>query len=84
MAESDIAVIGMACRFPGADSPTAFWELLRDGREGSVEFSDEELRSAGVPDCSSPIRTTSGAECPSPGSPTSMRASSVSHHARRR
>lgn len=27
-----IAVIGMACRFPGANNPTEFWELLRDGR----------------------------------------------------
>lgn len=26
-----IAVIGMACRFPGADSPAAFWRNLRDG-----------------------------------------------------
>ena len=27
-----IAVIGMACRFPGgADSPATYWQLLRDG-----------------------------------------------------
>ncbi|MEZ4727507.1 MAG: SDR family NAD(P)-dependent oxidoreductase [Caldilineaceae bacterium] len=26
-----IAIIGMGCRFPGADSPEAFWQLLRDG-----------------------------------------------------
>ena len=30
-AAEPIAVIGMACRFPGADTPDAFWELLRAG-----------------------------------------------------
>ena len=29
----DIAIIGLACRFPGADSPRDFWRLLRDGVE---------------------------------------------------
>ncbi len=27
----DIAIVGMACRFPGADGPEAYWELLRSG-----------------------------------------------------
>ena len=26
-----IAIIGMSCRFPGAESPEAFWQLLYDG-----------------------------------------------------
>jgi acyl transferase domain-containing protein len=26
-----IAIIGMGCRFPGADHPEAFWQLLRNG-----------------------------------------------------
>jgi acyl transferase domain-containing protein/acyl carrier protein len=30
-AREPIAIIGMACRFPGADNPDAFWALLRDG-----------------------------------------------------
>jgi acyl transferase domain-containing protein/acyl-CoA synthetase (AMP-forming)/AMP-acid ligase II/pimeloyl-ACP methyl ester carboxylesterase len=28
-----IAVIGVACRFPGADTPEAFWQLLSEGRD---------------------------------------------------
>lgn len=34
-----IAVIGMACRFPGgANSPAAFWRLLRDGVDAVTEI----------------------------------------------
>ena len=33
-----IAIIGIGCRFPGgANSPHAFWELLRDGRDAIGE-----------------------------------------------
>jgi myxalamid-type polyketide synthase MxaE and MxaD len=33
-----IAIIGMACRFPGgASSPEAFWDLLEKGRDGVVD-----------------------------------------------
>lgn len=31
-ADEAIAVIGVACRFPGADSPEAFWSLVSKGR----------------------------------------------------
>lgn len=44
-----LAVVGMACRFPGATTPDEFWEMLRDGREPVTFFSDEELLAAGVP-----------------------------------
>ncbi len=33
----DVAVIGIACRFPGADDPEAFWTLLRDGKDAVGE-----------------------------------------------
>ncbi|WP_308290635.1 SDR family NAD(P)-dependent oxidoreductase [Streptomyces cellostaticus] len=48
-AETDVAIIGMAGRFPGADDLDSFWHLLRDGREGITRFSPEELAAAGVP-----------------------------------
>ncbi len=44
----DVAVVGMACRFPGAASPDAFWRNLCDGVESVTFFSDEELIDAGV------------------------------------
>jgi len=37
-AHEPIAIVGMACRFPGgADDPQAFWQLLREGRDAIVE-----------------------------------------------
>src|SRR5580692_2854216 len=35
-AREPIAIVGMGCRFPGADSPSRFWELLRDGVDAVV------------------------------------------------
>ena len=29
--DEPIAIVGVGCRFPGADGPEAFWHLLRDG-----------------------------------------------------
>jgi len=46
---SDIAVIGMNCRVPGAKNPEEFWENLKAGKESIVFFDDQELRAAGVP-----------------------------------
>jgi len=42
----DIAIIGMAARFPGANNIEAFWDLLTGGREGISFFSDAELDPA--------------------------------------
>lgn len=33
-----IAIIGMGCRFPGANNPEAFWQLLRDGMVAITEI----------------------------------------------
>ena len=47
---TDVAIIGMACRFPGARNPGEFWALLREGREARSDFSDDDLRAVGVPE----------------------------------
>ena len=44
----DIAVIGLSCRVPGADTPDEFWGNLINGIESIAFFSDEELIAAGV------------------------------------
>lgn len=33
----DIAIVGISCRFPGAHSPRAFWDLLSEGRSSITE-----------------------------------------------
>ena len=45
--QSDIAVIGMACRFPGAPDVDAFWRLLVEGREGISRHDAAALAAAG-------------------------------------
>ncbi|GAB6094454.1 hypothetical protein JCM14469_07060 [Desulfatiferula olefinivorans] len=37
----DIAVVGMACRFPGAADPSSFWDNLADGREHLSDFPED-------------------------------------------
>ncbi len=46
--ELDVAIIGMAGRFPGAKNISVFWENLINGKESITVFSDEELLHAGV------------------------------------
>ncbi len=45
---TDIAVIGMACRFPGADDPETFWHNLREGIESIHFFTDEEIAASSM------------------------------------
>ncbi len=44
----EIAIIGMAARFPGAADVNQFWRNLHDGIESLTRFSDAELTSLGV------------------------------------
>lgn len=48
MESNDIAIIGMACRLPGAQNAKQFWSNLKGGEEALTELSDDELREAGV------------------------------------
>jgi 3-oxoacyl-(acyl-carrier-protein) synthase/SAM-dependent methyltransferase/acyl carrier protein len=41
-----IAIIGMACRFPGAETPEAFWRLLDEGRTAIREVPADRWDSA--------------------------------------
>ncbi|MET0622970.1 MAG: amino acid adenylation domain-containing protein [Pyrinomonadaceae bacterium] len=47
-AGAEVAVVGMAGRFPGARTVEQFWQNLRDGVESVTFFSDDELLAAGV------------------------------------
>ena len=45
-----VAVVGVGCRFPGAETPEEYWRLLRDGvdaiREVPTDAKDPPLASA--------------------------------------
>lgn len=45
---SGVAVIGMACRFPGANNIDEFWQNLRNDVESISFFADEEILASGV------------------------------------
>lgn len=47
--ELDIAIVGIACRFPGAADRAQLWQLLLEGREGIERLDDEQLDRLGVP-----------------------------------
>ena len=45
----DVAIIGMAGRFPGANSIKELWEILKEGKETTTFFTPEEVDPA-IPD----------------------------------
>ncbi|OYD96059.1 polyketide synthase [Nostoc sp. 'Peltigera membranacea cyanobiont' 213] len=44
----EVAIIGMAGRFPGAKNLDEFWQNLQNGVESIASFTDEELISSGI------------------------------------
>src|SRR5947209_10768172 len=55
MSDTDIAIIGMACRFPGAENVEQFWSNLCSGIESLGNFKDyhpqidERLKQSSMP-----------------------------------
>ena len=43
---TDIAIVGLDCRFPKADDPAALWNLLLDGGDGIDEIPAERWNAA--------------------------------------
>jgi acyl transferase domain-containing protein/dienelactone hydrolase len=43
LSQQAIAVIGYACKVPGAKNVQEFWSMIREGREGLTHFKAEEL-----------------------------------------
>ncbi len=46
--ESDIAIVGMAIRVPGASTPEEYWANLKNGVEATQPYTDEQLLAKGV------------------------------------
>ncbi|MFJ4184334.1 MupA/Atu3671 family FMN-dependent luciferase-like monooxygenase [Kitasatospora sp. NPDC089509] len=43
-----VAVVGLALRFPGADTPEQYWRNIVDGVRSTTRFTEEELAAAGL------------------------------------
>ena len=85
MSDTDIAVVGVGCRFPDAWTPAQFWRNIDQGVVSMRELTDEELRAAGVSEeaASAPTTTWPWAR-PCPAWPTSPPSSSATPPARPR
>lgn len=46
--ENDIAIVGMACRYPGARNIREYWHNLSHGIESILPLTDEQLLAEGV------------------------------------
>ncbi|MAT16649.1 MAG: hypothetical protein CMJ46_15420, partial [Planctomyces sp.] len=41
--QQPLAIVGMACRLPGADNLDEYWDLLKSGRSGLTQFPPERV-----------------------------------------
>ncbi len=56
----DIAIIGIGCRFPGANNPTEFWQFIQSGRDAIQEVPDERWQAQLAQLASSKISSIQG------------------------
>lgn len=56
---SRIAVVGMACRYPDADSPSELWQNVLAGRRAFRRLPDERMRAEDYYSPTPPRRTAS-------------------------
>lgn len=57
-AATDIAVVGMSCRFPGVHNPAEFWRLLLDGKSTVTTFPERRAADANFHPASHPDGAT--------------------------
>jgi len=55
-----VAIVGLACRFPGAEDPDAFWRLLETGSDAISEFPRDRWNRGAFEDANSGSRGRSG------------------------
>lgn len=48
VATNHVAIVGMACRLPGASTPDAFWQRLLSGSDSFTDLAGDALIEAGV------------------------------------
>ena len=48
ISDTDIAIIGMSCRLPGANDPDSYWDRICEGEELLTVLSDDDLLSVGI------------------------------------
>ena len=63
--DEPIAVISMACRFPGADTPEAFWQLLYAGADlvrevPASRWNVDDFYASAAPDARQDVHAGSG------------------------
>ncbi|MFI0816672.1 type I polyketide synthase [Streptomyces sp. NPDC021098] len=57
-----VAVVGMACRLPAAPSPSAFWQLLRQGRHAITAMPADRRQSGSPADATDPAASAATAD----------------------